>query len=294
MSCKPKVTALAPWFGSNRTLAAHVGRAMSDCGWVGVPFAGGMCELVYLTARTLAVNDRHKHVINLAGVVAHPKLGPRLVRQLRRVPFHPDALAEVQERCRQIDADPDSHLKSEEAKFWWAVGYFAAAWMSRNGIAGTDVEFSGGISFRWEASGGDSAVRFRSATESLSDWRRVLSRATFRTDDAFDFLASCRDEPGHGIYADPPFPVAGRRYRHNPGKTDAEEATWHSDLRDALERFDAARVVCRFYDHPLIRELYRETLWHWKPLAGGRKQTNDAAPEVLLSNKPFPAGGPAS
>ena len=40
------ITALAPWFGSNRTLAENVGRALAGCEWVGVPFAGGMCELL--------------------------------------------------------------------------------------------------------------------------------------------------------------------------------------------------------------------------------------------------------
>jgi hypothetical protein len=47
-----------------------------------------------------------------------------------------------------------------------------------------------------------------------------------------------------------------------------------------------ARVVCRFYDHPLVRELYPEQRWTWRHLAGGRKQTNGDAPEVLLLNGP--------
>ena len=45
--------------------------------------------------------------------------------------------------------------------------------------------------------------------------------------------------------------------------------------------FDQARVVCRFYNHPLIRDLYPEALWHWGHFAG-RKQTNAEGPEVLL------------
>lgn len=34
-------------------------------------------------------------------------------------------------------------------------------------------------------------------------------------------------------------------------------------------------------DHPLVRELYPESAWTWNRF-DGRKQTNDAAPEVLL------------
>jgi len=60
----------------------------------------------------------------------------------------------------------------------------------------------------------------------------------------------------------------------------------HRRLADKLATFTTARVVCRFYDHPLVRELYPEQRWTWRHLAGGRKQTNGDAPEVLLLNGP--------
>lgn len=31
------INALAPWYGSNRMLAEHVGKALEGCTWVGVP-----------------------------------------------------------------------------------------------------------------------------------------------------------------------------------------------------------------------------------------------------------------
>lgn len=40
----PKVSAIASWFGSNRMLAPRVGEALTGCDWVGIVFAGGMCE----------------------------------------------------------------------------------------------------------------------------------------------------------------------------------------------------------------------------------------------------------
>lgn len=43
------------------------------------------------------------------------------------------------------------------------------------------------------------------------------------------------------------------------------------------------RVVCRWYDTPLIRELYPEGPWSWHRLVG-RKQTNAPGPEVLLTS----------
>lgn len=61
----PSVTSIASWFGSNRMLAPIVGQELAGVPWVGIPFAGGMSELVHITARTLQVNDLHEHVINL-------------------------------------------------------------------------------------------------------------------------------------------------------------------------------------------------------------------------------------
>jgi hypothetical protein len=57
-------------------------------------------------------------------------------------------------------------------------------------------------------------------------------------------------------------------------------------LAGVLASFERARVVCRFYDHPLIRELYpRELGWVWRRFTG-RKQSNAQAPEVLILNGP--------
>ena len=133
-------------------------------------------------------------------------------------------------------------------------------------------------SIRWKADGGDSAVRYQSAIRMLATFSRTLRRCTFETMDAFDFLSRCEDLLGHGIYIDPPFPGAGRRYKHNAGQTDGEEIAWHTRLRDSIERFTTARVVCRFYDHEMVRDLYAEDKWTWHYLHG-RKQTNESAEE---------------
>src|SRR5205085_8516163 len=132
--------------------------------------------------------------------------------------------------------------------------------------AGTTHEFGGGPSFRWESGGGDSVVRFRNAAAGLRDWRAILARWTFDCRDGFDFLVQCKDQDGHGIYADPPFPGPGDAYRHNCGKSELEKRVWHVRLNDALARFTKTRVVCRYYDHPLVRELYPEHIWTWHRL----------------------------
>jgi DNA adenine methylase len=276
------ISALAPWFGSNRTLAENVGKALEGCQWVGIPFAGGMCELRHITARTIVVSDLHSQVINLANILRHPALGMMLIRDLRRLPFHEYMLRHAQEHCIRVETaglveDPETApLVNAYAD---ALNYFVCCWMSRNATAGTKNEFTASFSIRWDAGGGDSALRFRNATEGLREWRRIVERCSFVVMDVFDFLPKVKDLPKHGVYVDPPFPDAGNGYKF----TFTEEQ--HRELATRLVCYGNTRVVCRFYDHPLIRSLYPETYWTWHRFEG-RKQTNDTGPEVLLTRGP--------
>lgn len=276
----PAIGAIAPWFGSARLLAPTVGRLLKGASWVGIPFAGSMAEVPYIRARTIVVNDLHKGVITLARVVADETLGPKLYRRLRRHALHPDDLAESQSICRDIEKLSDSYnVLNEEAILRWAEHMFVASWLARSGSAGTKTEFDAKLALRWAAGGGDSAVRFQNAIKSINAWRRSLRRATFSSMDVFVFLEKCKDIPRHAIYCDQPFPGGpGDKYKFHFTLKQTEQ------LSRELLRFNRARVVSRFYDHPIVRDLYPESKWVWHHIAG-RKQTNDTAPEVLLVRK---------
>jgi hypothetical protein len=99
----------------------------------------------------------------------------------------------------------------------------------------------------------------------------------------FEFLESCNDDEGHGIYVDPPWPDDGAKYRHKFSEDD------HGKLRDSLEKYARARVVVRYGDHPLIRKLYSGPKWVWREVSG-RTQTNADKAEVLILNGPSQAG----
>ena len=254
-------------------MACHVGRLLDGCDWVGIPFVGGFSEVPEIKARTIVCSDLHLHIMNLARVVANDALRPLLIRQLRRKAFHPDELRAAQEVCRNYEpANPSGDLALAEA-------YFVCCWMNRGAKAGTDDEFNGQPSVRWKSDGGDSGVRFQSAIRMLATFSRTLRRCTFETMDCFDFLARCEDRASHGLYVDAPFPGAGRRYRHHPPP--GKEVDWHRQLAATLATFSKTRIVCRFYDIPLIRELYSEPEWAWTSLKG-RTQANSIAAEVML------------
>jgi DNA adenine methylase len=273
---KKPVGALAGWFGGDRLIAPTVGESLAGCQWVGIPFAGGMAAVLHIDARTILVNDKHRHVINLARVVADGKLRPRLIAECKRRAFHPAELLAAQLRCRGREA-----YETNVADLDWAVDYFITCWMGRASRAGSKDEFTGRTATRWNANGGDSVVRYFSAIRGLVPFGRCLRRCTFETMDGIDFVDRSEDNPGNGLYVDAPWPRGGRDYKFNPGQTDAEERIWHTRLRDSLMRFERTRLVVRFGEHPLITELYPETEWTWRRRAG-RDQANNDAPEMLL------------
>jgi len=270
------VTAIASWFGSNRMLAHVVGHELEGCNWVGVPFAGSMSEIPYMTARSILVNDLHSHLMNLARVMADSVKGPELYRRLRRKIYHEQELLEAQAYCARLEQENEARPLAD---LDWAERYFVCSWMGRHGRAGTFNEFSGGISFRWSSSGGDSAKHYWSAVRSIVEARKWLRKCNFLCMDAIQFIGNCSDIPANGLYMDPPFPGPGELYKH---KFTLDQ---HKQLATALDGFKQARIVIRFYDIPLIRELYPESRWVWKHLVG-RKSTNEVGPEVLIMRNP--------
>lgn len=262
--------ALAPWFGADRMIAEFIGEELRGCRWVGVPFAGSMAALSVIDAPTLVVSDLHRHIVNLGSVVA--TMRRELVYRLRSLPFHPDVLKAAQDFCK---SNEPNGLKDFEA----AVNYFICVWQGRSHKAGTTNEFNGGVSRRWNANGGDSNTRYRSAIKSLAAWERIMQRCSFDVLDCFDFLEACKDDEGHGLYIDAPWPDDGKYYRHT--FTEAQQRRLAAKLRT----FRHMRIVVRYGDHPLIRELYEVPPWTWRRLTS-RTQVNSDKAEALILNGP--------
>lgn len=269
-----RINALAQWFGGNRMLAESVGAALGTLHWCGVPFVGGCPELPHIRTRAGVANDLHRHVINLARVVRDDVLVEQLIHRLDGMLFHPEELAEAQQRCRECEQLGQA---ASPPDIEWAADYFAACWLGRGGHAGRRGEFDQSLSLRWTSNGGDSAVRFRSAIQSLRDWHRALRNWSFSCIDAFEFIDRVRDADGHGLYVDAPWPDAGDDYRH------VFTLEQQARLAEALAKFARTRVVVRYGDHPLIRELYPEPRWTWLEQTS-RNQRNAAIAEVLIVN----------
>lgn len=279
-----KVTALAPWFGGKRTLAARIIEELGPHRIYWEPFCGSMAVLMAKSACVMeTVNDLHGDLINLARVIQDETLGPKLYRRLRRTlmceQLHREAAERHRERGYMVDRPADLDA---------AYDYFLCAWLGRNGVAGTS-SYNQGFCVRYTAKGGHSATRWDSVVNSIPAWRRRLRNVTIMCRDGFELLPKIADDPGTAIYCDPPYLVKGAKYVHDFDSQD------HERLADALSRFRRTRVVVSYYDHPRLDELYpgwtKRHLNVSKALVHhGRRGTSDVrAPEVLLVNGPLNA-----
>lgn len=275
---KPRITAPIQVFGSGRSIAKNVGKLLEGCGWVGIPFCGGLSEIGEITAGAIICNDQHELAINLYRVIKNNSVRPFLIERLKRQLFHAAELEVAQAYLKKHGVRELCDVKAAQT-------YFTCLWMSRAGLGLTPSELDGSLSTRWDyGSGGDSLVRWQSAIEALPWFGEQFQRCQFLVMDAFDFIERARDSAEIGIYVDPPFPKVGRKYQHNAGDDDAAEREWHTRLRDALARFTKTNLVCRFYDHELIRELYPQNVWIWNTIQG-RDQRNQNKTEVLITTR---------
>ncbi|KKN79812.1 hypothetical protein LCGC14_0336670 [marine sediment metagenome] len=282
MTDGPKIKAIAPWFGSKRNLAPLIVDAIGNHRVYWEPFCGSMAVLLAKPpCKMETVNDLHGDLVNLASVIQHEKYGPGLHRRLSQTLASEELFWEsvtvvrASEPCPVLDIDRAYH-------------YFVVSWLGLNGMAGRDGLRGDAFCVRFTATGGQTAVRWVNVVESIAAWRTRLRNVTILRRDGFGIISKIADAPRTAIYVDPPYIVKGARsnYKHDFDTAD------HQRLADALGRFQHARVVVSYYDHPDLDRLYpgwtRRTKEVSKAMAhqGKRGKNNTKAVEVLLINQP--------
>jgi len=278
-----RITSIAPWFGSKRTLAPRIIAELGKHSAYWEPFCGSMAVLLAKEPATMeTVNDLHGDLVNLARVVQDRQRGPMLYRRLRRL-----LMSRVEFAAARKAFNTGDEIDRAEA-------FFVASWMGRNGVAGTKPANTT-FSARYSKNGGHAARRFSSAVDSIPAWRRRLRGVTIASEDAFAMLGKIEDSSGVVIYCDPPYLVKGAKYLHDFDEWD------HQMLFTSLRRFTKARVVVSYYEHSRLREMYDGWTFVECPTtkamvnAGARdKQGAVKAPEILIINGPsYTKGGDA-
>lgn len=264
---KMKIGAIAPWFGSKRTLASKIIEKLGVHRSYWEPFCGSMSVLLAKEPCSMeTVND------------LHGELGPKLYRRLRRAMNPQDEF----EKARSDVLEEKSWTKGESVDR--AYSYFLCSWQGMNGVAGTSSN-NMGFARRFTKNGGHAAKRFAGAVESIPAWRRRLRHVSILSADGIELCEKIEDADGVAIYADPPYITKGCKYLH--------DFDWlaHRRLAKALGRFKKTRVVVSYYAHPDLAAMYPGwdvvdcTMTKSLVSSGRRDKENDTvSPEVLICN----------
>jgi DNA adenine methylase len=280
-----KISALAPWYGSKRTLAPRIVVELGPHRVYWEPFCGS-CAVLFCKDRATyeTVNDLHKDLINLARVVQDPEKSLELYARVKRTLFHEDMLPMAKER---LGSECDAFCPNVERAYL----YLVFSWMGLNGVSGTPLSRTGTFAVRYSGKGGNGATRWASVGESIPDWHDRLVGVQILSRDAFGIIPQIDDADGTAVYIDPPYLTKGSRYVHDFVPAD------HARLAEQLRRFKRARVVVSYYDHPSLVDLYRG--WTVAHCAVAKSMVNSGkrdqggrteAPEVLLLNGPALGG----
>lgn len=275
---------LAPWFGSKRTMAPTIVRAIGphNCFWD--IFSGSMAVLLAKPrTRTEVVNDLHGDLINLSRCLQHPKVGPALYRRLRRV-LCSEAEFQAARSLVVGQPAPDSAAMPDIDR---AFAYFVSSWQGMNGVAGM-AKAAGKFARRFSSTGGDPATRWAAAVRSIPAWRRRLEGVTVLQSDAIELAGKIEDRDGTAVYSDSPYFSKSGKYLHDFTPDD------HIRLAASLNRFSRTRVVVSYYHSPEIPDLYPAARWRCIEVKSGKSMSNCStrdgesgpvpAPEILLIN----------
>ncbi len=256
------------WFGSDSQVAERLGAMLDHCSHVTIPFLGGAAMLPHLKAGTIAANDKHALAINFYRHASGSKGAgsqKRLIARCQTTLSHPAELALASEWMSQ-----KYRGTSKQAWAFWAM-----CWIGRKGKGGTR-DIGGKASVRRTTRGGNNASRLRSVIEDLPRWVKQFERCEWESVCFRDLLPKVVDCKKNGIYGDPPWVGAGKRFIHPFAEED------HVDLAAALHRFQHTTVVVRYGDDPLIRDLYRD----WEIIkASSKTQSGGSTPEIWLRNQ---------
>lgn len=280
-----KISGLAPWYGSKRTLAPSIVRQLGDHRVYWEPFCGSCSVLFYKDRCTYeTVNDLHKDLVNLALVVQREATALDLYGRAARCLFHEDLLPVAKAFLTGRPWEPGA--PDVERAYW----YLVFSWMGLNGISGTPLHHTGTFAVRYSGNGGNGATRWASVCESIPDWHRRLIGVQILSRDAFGIIERLDDAGGTAVYVDPPYLAKGARYVHDFQGED------HARLAELLRRFTASRVVVSYYAHEALAGLYPGwTLIGSAKLRVAKSMVNSGkrdqkgrteAPEVLLVNGP--------
>lgn len=243
-----QATGFSPYFGAKRQAAPliipFIGKHSSlldpACGSMAVPMAMEPCALEI-------VSDLHGDITNLARVLQSKNLYTLLKDKLHRTMVC-DKIMEKSNKFYQLSKRLTAPKKPD-----WERAYHAYVvwWMGRSGQAGTKND-GGKMAIRYTSNGGATARRFVTAVDSLDAFIDRLRPFQILNEDMFKLIPKWEDKKGAVLFLDAPYYDKGAEYLYD------FTHEMHVLLRDMVREFKKTRVIICYYNHPVVRKLYKD------------------------------------
>jgi DNA adenine methylase len=277
-----EVTRLAPYLGAKAQEASqlipligkHVSFLDPACGSMAIFFAKPTCSLEI-------ASDLHGDITNFARVLQRKSEYNLLRDKLKRTLV----VDTINDKSREI-YNANKKLPMPKKPDWErAYHAFIAWWMGRSGIAGSKSD-GGGMAVRFTSNGGATGRRFVTAVDTLDLFVERIRPVQILNKNMFELIPKWEDKRGAVLFVDAPYYDKGDQYLFDFSHED------HVWLHHLLSEFKKTRVVVCYYNHPVIRELYKK--WKMVPIGIRRNisQQNkrgqlgaEQAPELVFLNQ---------
>lgn len=236
-------------------------------------FGGSGAVTLHSGFKKRVYNDINGDIVNLFRVMADSNLRPQLLRRLKWTPPSRQVFEEDGELFKLGGYSfTNVECSVDRARMTFYRHIFCFGGKTRcGGFA---------ISFK-DCKHVKEVSKYHNVLKSFAVFGRFFSHTVIENLDFADLIEKYGDKEHVVIFADPPYPDFSMYYSDNLS------ACRHRELASLLIRTPAP-VVCTFYDHPLIRELYPAELWLYKVEIGNKNSIqggNKSADELILIKK---------
>ena len=262
---------LMPYIGGKHRLAKEIAKRLH------VPGVDTLCEVfggsaaVMLNAgfKKRVYNDANNDLVNFYRVLADRGRCTEMVRLLHAMP----PSRTIYEQCGKVHGSDIERAAATIYRQMFAFG-------GKGRCGGLSVSLG-------DRHGIKEIVRYRSLLRRIESFSEFFGCTMIECADYQTIVTSYGQKANVVLYCDPPY-VGTEHYYNNGGFSDWD----HFNLAQMLQDIPA-HVVLTYYDAPLIRSLYPESLWQWEAVSAtkncqfrsGHKQKVD---EYIISKRLSP------
>ncbi|MBW2644580.1 MAG: DNA adenine methylase [Deltaproteobacteria bacterium] len=264
-----------PYIGGKYKLAGQISKRLHATGKTCLVdvFGGSGAVTIHSGYNRRIYNDINCDFINLFKVMADDKQRAALLRKLKWTPasrqiFNEDHAIHVKggHSFKEVD-DP-----VERARMTFYKHIFCFGGKVRSG--GFAVSFKD-CDYMKEVN------KYNNVLKSFAKFGRFFRNTVLENLDFVVLIEKYGHKEGVVLFVDPPYPDFSAYYRDNLTEDRQRE------LASLLIRTPAP-VICTFYDHPLVRELYPEELWKYEVVGGSKNSIQGgsrSADELIMTKK---------